>query len=68
MQVDPGACRSCGGALEITDVDDATMTVLCLNAECGESYAVEPDAFGNESMTDDPPFLVNPSEGAETDE
>jgi hypothetical protein len=29
MRVDPkdGTCRSCGGELEITDADDATMTV-----------------------------------------
>lgn len=47
MQVDPedGACRECGGRLTITDSDDATMTVLC--AACGDSYDVEPDAFGD---------------------
>jgi DNA-directed RNA polymerase subunit M/transcription elongation factor TFIIS len=44
-----GACRECGGVLEITDADDATMTVEC--TECGESYLVEPDAFGDGCMT-----------------
>lgn len=39
-----GRCRTCGGVLEITDADDATMTVEC---ECGEVYVVEPDAFGD---------------------
>ena len=24
-----GSCRECGGVLEITDADDATMTVEC---------------------------------------
>jgi hypothetical protein len=40
-----GRCRSCGGTLEITDADDATMTVEC--DECGDSYLVEPDAFND---------------------
>ena len=43
-----GRCRECGGTLEIVDADDATMTVEC---ECGESYQVEPDAFGDGCMT-----------------
>jgi hypothetical protein len=37
-----GCCRSCGGTLTIIDCDDATMTVEC---DCGDSYAVETDAF-----------------------
>ena len=44
-----GSCRECGGVLEITDADDATMTVEC--TECGETYLVEPDAFGDGCMT-----------------
>lgn len=46
MRIEPkdGRCRSCGGDLEITDADDATMTVEC---DCGEIYLVEPDAFGD---------------------
>ena len=43
-----GTCRSCGGELTIIDADDATMTVEC---ECGESYLVETDAFGDGCMT-----------------
>ena len=50
MRVDTkdGTCRSCGGELTIIDADDATMTVEC---ECGETYQVEPDAFGDGCMT-----------------
>ena len=50
MRVDPsdGVCRSCGGELEVVDADDATMTVEC---QCGDTYAVEPDAFGDGCMT-----------------
>lgn len=53
MRVDPadGRCRSCNGELTIVDADDATMTVECLNEECGDSYQVEPDAFGDDAMT-----------------
>ena len=43
-----GVCRACGGVLEITDADDATMTVEC--TECGDNYQVEPDAFGDGCM------------------
>ena len=42
---DDGRCRTCGGTLEITDADDATMSVRC--TECDDSYVVEPDAFGD---------------------
>lgn len=59
MRVDPkdGVCRSCGGTLEITDADDATMTVEC--EECGDSYLVETDAFGDGCMTYYVPFMAN---------
>ena len=45
MRVDPthGKCRSCGGVLELVEVDGATMSVEC--EECGDSYEVETDAF-----------------------
>jgi transcription elongation factor Elf1 len=51
MRVKPsdGTCRTCGGELLIVDVDDATMTVDC--QQCGDSYLVEPDAFGDGCMT-----------------
>ena len=51
MRVDPndGRCRSCAGELEIIDAADATMTVEC--QDCGDTYSVEPDAFGDGCMT-----------------
>ena len=51
MRVDPkdGVCRSRGGELEVIDANDATMTIECLDR--GDSYAVEPDAFGDGAMT-----------------
>jgi DNA-directed RNA polymerase subunit RPC12/RpoP len=50
MRVNPkdGRCRSCGGALEIIEADEASMTVEC--EDCGESYLVEPDAYGDGCM------------------
>ena len=50
MKVDlrDGRCRECGGQLTIVDADDATLSVEC---ECGESYLVETDAFGDGCMT-----------------
>lgn len=58
MRVDPkdGKCRSCGGELEITDADDATMTVDC--TACGESYLVETDAFGDGCLIYYPGFVA----------
>lgn len=51
MKVDPkdGRCRECNGTLTIVEADDATMTVEC--EECGDSYEVEHDAFGDGCMT-----------------
>ena len=40
-----GSCRECRGQLEITEADDATMDVVC--QECGDEYAVEPNAFND---------------------
>ncbi len=56
-----GVCRSCGGTLEVIDADDATMTVEC--EECGDTYAVEPDAFGDGCMTYYAGFLADRREG-----
>jgi hypothetical protein len=58
MRVDPedGRCRECGGELDITDADDATMTVEC--SECAVSYLVETDAFGDGCMTYYVPFMA----------
>lgn len=51
MRVNPrdGQCRECGGELDITDVDDVTMEVQC--TQCGDTYSVETDAFGDGCMT-----------------
>ncbi|MDA1166431.1 MAG: hypothetical protein O3B13_25325 [Planctomycetota bacterium] len=61
MMVDPtdGTCRSCGGALIITDADDATMTVECQDPECSDSYLVEPDAFHDGCVTYYIPFMTS---------
>lgn len=44
-----GNCRECGGHLDVIDVSDVTLTVVCAN--CCESYDVETDAFGDGCMT-----------------
>jgi len=61
MMIDPadGMCRSCGGALMVTDADDATMTVECQDAECGDEYLVEPDAFNDGCITYYVPFMAS---------
>ena len=58
-----GRCRSCGGTLEIIDADDATMTVEC--DECGDSYLVETDAFGDGCLTYYVGFLAQQMEGGD---
>ena len=45
VDLEDGRCRSCEGQLIITDVDDAVMFVEC--EECGDTYEVETDAFGD---------------------
>lgn len=44
VAIDPAdcTCSGCGESLEITDVDDATMSVECSN---GHAYELEHDAF-----------------------
>ncbi len=51
MRVDPhdGVCRSCQGPLDIIDHDDVSLSVAC--AECGDTYEVETDAFGDGCLT-----------------
>jgi hypothetical protein len=56
--VKDGVCRTCGGQLEITDVDDATMTVFCTDPGCGDSYPVETDAFNDGGVHYYPIFLM----------
>ena len=43
-----GVCRRCGGVLQVTGAEDATMTVAC--TRCGDTYCVEPDAFQDGCM------------------
>lgn len=45
VELQDGKCRECGGQLEITGADDATLDVEC--TECGDGYTVEPDAFND---------------------
>lgn len=58
MHVNPrdGWCHSCGGTLRIIDADDVTLTVEC--TECGDTYSVEIDAFGDGGMTYYPDFVA----------
>lgn len=58
MRVEPkdGACRSCGGPLDILDSDDCSMTVAC--ADCGDNYDLETDAFGDGCMSYYVPFAT----------
>ena len=51
VDLSDGACRECGGQLEIVDADDCTMDVQCNEDECGEAYTVEPGAFGDGCVT-----------------
>ena len=55
-----GGCRVCQGQLGILDADDATMTVEC--QDCGETYLVEPDAFGDGGIVYYPAILAAPLE------
>lgn len=64
MEVDPkdGRCRTCDGTLDIIEADDATMNVEC--RECGDTYQVESDAFGDGCMTYFVGFHAQRQEGA----
>ena len=48
------------------EADDATMTVEC-QGECGDSYEVEPDAFGDGCMTYYVPFMAKKMEDGDED-
>lgn len=56
VQLNDGKCRSCGGQLEITGADDATMDVEC--TECEDGYTVEPDAFNDGGITYWPQAMI----------
>ena len=68
MRVDPhdGACRNCGGPLDILDFDDCSMTVAC--AECSDSYDVETDAFGDGCPTYYLPLVTHRMLGGDGEE
>ena len=51
-----GSCRECRGQLEILGADDATMDVVC--QDCGDEYAVEPDAFNDAGIVYWPQFMA----------
>ena len=48
VDLEDGHCRTCKGQLEIEDITDCTLELLC--QECGDSYSVETDAFGDGCM------------------
>ncbi|MCC9641668.1 hypothetical protein LOC71_05230 [Rhodopirellula sp. JC740] len=45
VDLSDGSCPQCGGQLEITGADDASLDAEC--TECGEYLHVEPDAFND---------------------
>ena len=45
VDLNDGKCPSCGGQMEITGADDASLDAEC--TECGESIHVEPDYFND---------------------
>ena len=63
VEMKDGRCRTCDSQLEIVDADDATMTVECI--ECGDSYPVETDAFGDGCMTYYVGFMAARMEGGD---
>lgn len=65
VDISDGACRTCGGQLEITEVDDTTMTVICTEPDCADSYDVEVDAFNDGGIDYYPGFLTERSKKGE---
>jgi hypothetical protein len=63
VRLEDGACRSCGGQLQILDFDDVSLSVTCL--ECSDSYDVETDAFGDGCMTYHFPLMAKRMLGEE---
>lgn len=60
-----GRCRTCGSQLEITDADDATLLVTCI--ECDDSYELETDALGDGCMTYYPAIMAQKLERGESE-
>src|SRR4051794_14603840 len=57
METKDGTCPSCGGALEIIDADDVTMTVRCL--DCQDEYQVETDGLNDAGVHYWPNFMAD---------
>lgn len=55
-----GCCRTCGAAVKIIGIDDATLTVEC--QDCGDVYAVEPNPSSGVTAT--VPSVPRPGEEA----
>lgn len=56
IELQDGQCRECSGQLEIVSADDVSPTVEC--QECGETYDVETDAFGDGAILYWPTFMA----------
>ena len=65
VNLEDGCCRTCGGQLEILEVDDCSMTVTC--TECADSYDLEPDGLNDACMTYFFPLRVKQLLGEEQD-
>ena len=66
VNLSDGQCRSCGGQLDIEDVEDVLMYVSC--TQCGDSYEVETDAFGDGCMTYFLPLMTQKMLGEEDEQ
>jgi hypothetical protein len=61
-----GRCRNCSGTLEIVAADDCSLSVEC--QDCGDSYDVETDAFGDCCMTYWPAMMARLGHGEDCGE
>ena len=66
VDLNDGCCRMCGCQLEIEDVEDGLMYVSC--QVCGDSYEVEPDAFGDGCVTYYYPLMTEKMLGPDADD
>lgn len=48
VDLEDAKCNECQGQLEIQEIDDCSMFVICTG--CGADLQVEPDAFGDGCM------------------
>ncbi|MBX3427112.1 MAG: hypothetical protein KF688_15655 [Pirellulales bacterium] len=61
VELEAGRCRECSGQLEIEEVDDATMTVVCL--DCSDSHSVKTDAFNVRGIRYWPAMMAQQEDG-----